>query len=65
MPVIVKQVQRPRSSSFAEIAARTHACCVTILCKSPRVAGEYRRGVAAAGGRLDRLTIDVGARRAS
>ncbi len=62
--LIVKQVQKPRSSSFSEIAERTHTCHVTVLCKSPRVAGEYRRGVAAAGGRLDRLTIDVGEGRA-
>ena len=64
MPVIVKQVQKPRSSSFSEIAARTRTSAVTILCKSERVAQEYRRGVAAAGGRLDRLIIDVGGRRA-
>ena len=63
MPVIVKQVQKPRSSSFSEIAARTRTSAVTILCKSERVADEYRAGVRAAGGDLRRLTIDVGGRR--
>ena len=62
--MLVIQVPRPRSSSFAEIAARTHRAQGTVWCKTSTVADEYRVGVAAAGGRLDRLTIDVGEGRA-
>ena len=63
MPVIVKQVTKPRSNSFSEIAEQTRRAQVTVWCKSHATADEYRRGVAAAGGRLDRLIIDVGGRR--
>lgn len=60
--VILKRVSRPRSAMFAVIAADTHRGAVVVACKTAAAADEYRLGVAAAGGNLANLTIDLGRR---